>query len=120
MIVNKMSMEEILSRLASPSSRIALPKYEDVPDGGGVYCFWDNNTCLYVGMSSDELRDRLGDHISGNGNKKLGYHITQRNFHVKFSYRLLVDSGSDICLVESAAIDRFNPAYNERRPSCNT
>lgn len=115
-----MFIEKILSYLASRSSRRLLPSSKHIPNGGGVYCFWDGDKCLYAGMSDDDLRGRIDEHIRGAGNKSLGRHIGRRNLHVQFSYQFLRNVGHLICNVESAAIDRFNPAYNERRPSCNT
>lgn len=118
MIVTKTPIEKILSYLASPSSRMPLLKYKDVPYGGGVYCFWYGRTCLYAGMSCSDIRGRMSSHIRGSGDSQLDKYIGSHKASVTFSYKILPDRGNYICRVEVAAIRRFKPKFNDRTPTC--
>ncbi|MDA8001303.1 MAG: hypothetical protein MPL62_08440 [Alphaproteobacteria bacterium] len=113
-----MTIDEILSYLASQASHKPLSRYSSVPNGGGVYCFWYGGRCLYAGMSCSAIRGRMSSHINGNGDSELDQYIAAHKSSAKFSYKILPDQGNYICRVEVAAIRRFRPRFNDRIPTC--
>ena len=80
-----------------------------VPTGSGIYIFWANKFCLYVGQSQS-LRNRLLQHWSNCHNVDLKIWIAAKGKGLCINY-YDVDR-ERLTDVEQSYIDRFQPHLN--------
>ena len=80
-----------------------------VPCKSGIYMFWSNKFCLYVGKA-DNLCERLLSHWLRSHNPDLNMWIKARGAELCVSYKLV---NSNLQMAEQELIDRLSPHLNK-------
>ena len=83
---------------------------ERVTGNAGVYAFWYNYQCLYVGQSRS-LNTRLEQHRNDPSNECLAIYMRDYGSEIKFCYQ--ESSLSELDNMEKEFIDILNPECNE-------
>ena len=78
----------------------------------GVYVFWFNRMCVYVGKSDRPIRDRLREHWSSCHNADLRIWIRAYGTKLCFQWEC-VSEGESIRAREQYYIDNFKPLTNK-------
>lgn len=78
----------------------------------GLYAFWLQTFCLYVGMSKD-IRQRIYAHRMNEHNKKLDRYLSAFAQDIEVAYvNLCINSYQELKELEKTAIKRLRPATN--------
>lgn len=95
---------------------ISRQKFDALPRAQGVYFFYDQSgKVIYVGKAVD-LKDRVGQHFSGNTHTKTRTMFLSNIYDVTY-----VETGNELIslLLENEAIKKHYPRYNRTNKSFN-
>ena len=108
------SVGEIIHRFES--NAIPLVEYTMMRNGRGLYCFFQNGRCLYIGRSKS-IQDRIDDHVSGNsGNTGLSRYISRHGDEIYITFAYLNYPDSALNNMENKLIRRLQPKFNKTLP----
>ena len=82
-----------------------------VPQSSGVYIFWSDIYCVYVGQAKD-LRYRLLTHWKKSHNDDMNIWVNALGMKLCVSYELN-SQNKDLSVLEQEFINRFKPHLNK-------
>lgn len=88
---------------------------DSLGDGVGIYAFWFNNWCIYVGKAEQQdLKERLTQHYRNCHNDGLKLWIEVYGNELEFCYLELKGNKKKVDFLERKFIYRLQPVTNKQ------